>query len=193
MVRSFAKVGIIALIDEATGYQRVRDEFELQKRLKTYISEKALEWQKTFHDDFYDQLYRLFPTKKDIAPGKNRPWYFGTLTNKLIYEKLPEGVLEALKDKTPKNARLHQSLTPEVGKEHLKKQIHSITALAKASENKEDFRKLVEKAYPSQQKLNGPQSQGTNFDKILENAINTPPLKLKDLKEKIKTEEEEEI
>jgi len=54
-----AKVGINALIDEATGYQKVRDEFELQKMLKAYISEETLEWQKTFHDSFYEQLYRL--------------------------------------------------------------------------------------------------------------------------------------
>src|SRR5437764_985431 len=59
LTRAFAKVGIIALIDEATGYQKVRDDFELQKMLKAYISEETLEWQKTFHDGFYEQLYRL--------------------------------------------------------------------------------------------------------------------------------------
>jgi hypothetical protein len=56
---ALAKVSIDALIDEATGYQRVRDDFELQKMLKAYISEETLEWQKTFHDSFYEQLYRL--------------------------------------------------------------------------------------------------------------------------------------
>jgi|SRR5437764_178463 len=44
LVRSFAKVGIIALIDEATGYQyeRERDELQnqLQKILGLYVSDK---------------------------------------------------------------------------------------------------------------------------------------------------------
>jgi len=43
LVRSFAKVGIIALVDEATGYQYEREKAELQVILKTYISEEILE------------------------------------------------------------------------------------------------------------------------------------------------------
>jgi len=43
LIRALAKVSIIALVDEATGYQRVRGEFELQKMLKAYISEETLE------------------------------------------------------------------------------------------------------------------------------------------------------
>jgi hypothetical protein len=42
LLRSFAKVGIIALVDEATGYQKVREE-TLQAILKLYISEEILE------------------------------------------------------------------------------------------------------------------------------------------------------
>jgi hypothetical protein len=42
LIRSFAKVGIIALIDEATGYQYEREKAELQAILKEYISEEVL-------------------------------------------------------------------------------------------------------------------------------------------------------
>ena len=48
LVRSFAKVGIIALVDEATGYQYEREKTELQAILKAFISEEVLKWQKTF-------------------------------------------------------------------------------------------------------------------------------------------------
>lgn len=41
LIRSFAKVGIIALVDEATGYQKVREE-TLQTILKLYISNEIL-------------------------------------------------------------------------------------------------------------------------------------------------------
>jgi hypothetical protein len=58
LLRAFAKVGIIALIDEATGYQAVREK-TLQEILKLYVSDEILKWQKTFHDRFYEQIFRL--------------------------------------------------------------------------------------------------------------------------------------
>ncbi len=58
LIRSFAKVGIVALVDEATGYQYKRERFELQKILNAYISEEILKWQLTFTDEFYKEIYR---------------------------------------------------------------------------------------------------------------------------------------
>jgi len=116
---------------------------------------------------------------------------------------LPKGtfVLEKLKEKTPKTKggnykfRLHQSLTKKVGKEALKKVIYTVEALASISKTKEEFLRLMKEKYHSQQKLlssetDNHQSQEANFDKDLKTAINTPPLKLKDLKEKLKKEQE---
>src|SRR5579872_693718 len=40
LVRAFARVGIIALVHEATGYQEIRDREALQEILKRYISEE---------------------------------------------------------------------------------------------------------------------------------------------------------
>jgi len=102
----------------------------------------------------------------------------------LVYRKLPKGVLEALKKKTPKSKRLHQSLTPEIGREHLKKQIHSVEALAKVSKDKNEFSELIERYRPSKDLKQ--KTHEIEFDKALKTAINTPPLKLKDLKAKLK-------
>lgn len=60
LLSAFARIGIIALIDEATGYQNEREHFELQKILSAYISDEILKWQLTFTDDFYRQIYRLW-------------------------------------------------------------------------------------------------------------------------------------
>src|SRR5690554_1364502 len=60
LIRGFARVGIVALVDEATGYQYERERLELQKILDTYISEEILKWQLTFTDDFYKEVYRLW-------------------------------------------------------------------------------------------------------------------------------------
>lgn len=60
LMRSLSKVGIIALVDEATGYQYERErKDELQKILQFYISEELLPWQKRFPDIFYKEIFRL--------------------------------------------------------------------------------------------------------------------------------------
>jgi hypothetical protein len=119
------------------------------------------------------------------------------LTNELVYKKLPKGVLEALKAKTPKSKRLHQSLTPEIGKEHLKKQIYTVEVLASISKTKEELPKLMEEQEKNQsrqkltsKKIDKEENRGADFDKALKSAINTPPLKLKDLKAKLKKDRE---
>lgn len=60
---SLSKIGITALVDEATGYQYEREKDELQKILKQYISEELLPWQKRFPDIFYRELFRLKDSK----------------------------------------------------------------------------------------------------------------------------------
>lgn len=55
----FARVGIIALIDEATGYQDIRAKRALAQILEQYLSEDVMGWTRTFPLDFYRQIYRL--------------------------------------------------------------------------------------------------------------------------------------
>ena len=73
LIRGFARVGIVALVDEATGYQYERERFELEKILNAYISDEILKWQLTFTDDFYREIYRLW--KLPFIPKyiKNKP------------------------------------------------------------------------------------------------------------------------
>jgi hypothetical protein len=145
LVRSLAKLGITALIDEATGYQYEREKDELQKILKAYIAEELLSWQKTFPDKYYMEIYRLNGWDFTVKSIKQRPGVIGTWTNKLIYEQLPKGVLEELKAKTPKSsagnytARFFQSLTPDYGSPHLQNQLNSVITLMQVSDNWKQF------------------------------------------------------
>ena len=143
IMTAFAKVGLDAIIDEVTGYQYDREHDELQRLLSLYISEELMPWAKRFPDEFYKQMFRL---KGWTYNGKNRPQYVGKLTNHYIYEQLPDGVLEELKQKTPKNKRLHQSLTDEVGIPHLDKQLQKTIGLMQASDSWEEFDALFAKA-----------------------------------------------
>lgn len=153
LVRSFAKVGIISLVDEATGYQYDRERFELQKILNAYISDEILKWQLTFTDDFYKNIYRLWGLPFIPKYIRNKPSFIGKLTNKYIYELLPQGVVDRIKEKTGKTSKgnwkykWHQSLTPEIGREHLKKQIIEVTTLMSVSRTKEQFDDLFQLKY----------------------------------------------
>jgi len=152
LVRSFAKVGIIALVDEATGYQYDRDHKELETILEAYIAKELLPWTKRFPDSFYKELFRLRGWQYSPLSVK-RPKYVGKLTNQLIYEKLPDGVLAELRKKnpkTPKGYRKHkffQYLTDEIGNPHLEKQITSVTTLMRAASNWKIFERLFQRAF----------------------------------------------
>ena len=145
LMRSLAKVGIVALVDEATGYQYDREHDELQKILKAYISEELLPWQKRFPDVFYKELFRLNGWNYTVNGIKKRPGVIGKWTNTIIYEELPKGVLEELKNKTPKSAsgnrteRYHQYLTEDIGEPNLEKQINKAITLFQISDNMNQF------------------------------------------------------
>lgn len=149
IMTAFAKVGLVAVIDEVTGYQDDRDRNELQVILSKYISEEVLPWAKRFPDEFYKQMFRL---KGWEYKGKAKPPYAGKLTNEYIYKYLPPGVLEELRKKEPKkingnrNNRLHQHLTQDTGLPNLDHQLQQTIALMKASDSWEEFDKLFRKA-----------------------------------------------
>jgi len=151
LLLGFSKVGIIALVDEATGYQYEREKDELQKILKAYISEELLPWQKRFPDIFYKELFRLNGWNFTVGGIKKRPGVIGTWTNKLIYEQLPKGVLEELKKQTPvsesgnKTVRYHQLLTEDIGSPHLTAQINQVVTLFQLSDTMEHMWNQFEK------------------------------------------------
>lgn len=148
---SLSGVGIVALVDEATGYQYSREKDELQRILKAYISEELLPWQKKFPDIFYKELFRLNGWELSLKGIKQRPGVIGRWTNELIYKQLPEGVLEELKRKTPvsesgnRTARYHQSLTTDVGEPNLAMQINQVITVFQLSDNMKQMWQLFEK------------------------------------------------
>ena len=159
LTNALADIAIIALIDEATGYQKRRAHNELQNILKAYISPELLPWQSRFPISYYEQIYRVMGWRYDASTTK-RTSYIGKLTNKLIYEKLPPGVLPTLRRKNPTDSqtkrRKHkhfQFLTDDIGNVHLEKQITAITTLLRATPdgNWKLFQTLFNQAFPPAQ------------------------------------------
>ena len=167
LVRSLSKIGIVALVDEATGYQDIRNKAELQKLLALYVRKEFLPWTKRFPDTFYEELFRLKGWTYNPIGGK-KTQLVGKLTNELIYDKLPKGVKEALKNATPKSEaenytkKFHQSLTEDIGNPHLERHLASITTLMKVSPNWTNFHRLFVRAFGGQLDLDFPESKEDN-------------------------------
>lgn len=148
LIRGLANVGIIALVDEATGYQKDRAKDALAKILEEFIVKELRPWIHTFPDEYYEQLFRLrgmqFP--RDTV---RRPRYFGLLTNNIVYRRLAPGVLEELKKVTPRRAsgrykhQLHRRLTDEVGHPKLREHLASVVTIMKLSKDYADFKRKL--------------------------------------------------
>lgn len=156
LVRGLARVGMIALVDEATGYQEVRARHELQVILEAYVQAEFRGWIKTFPDEFFKEIYRL--QGWDYRPGTSkRTPYVGKLVNKYVYEQLPPGVHDELKRLNPRQSNGHrkrkhfQHLTADTGNNHLDKQISHVTMLMRVSSSKQQFEELFERAFPAPQ------------------------------------------
>lgn len=149
MLYGLAIVGITALIDDCTGYVKVRERTELQKILDKYIAKELREWTMRFPDEFFKQVYRIH--NWNYPKIGNHPQYLGKFINKYVYDRLPEGVLEELQNKNPSNEngnrkyRHHQFLTEDIGEDNLNKQIVQTITVMKLSNNIEEFKQLIEK------------------------------------------------
>ncbi|MEH2179658.1 P63C domain-containing protein [Nostoc sp.] len=151
----FADVGIIALVDEATGYQKYREKDELQKILEAYVMKEYLAWTKCFPNEFYEEMFRLRGWEKPSSV--KRPQYVGTLTNKIVYSRLPQGVLDELRKINPvvyhtgqRLRKHHQYLTQDIGHEHLSRHLAAVIALMRACDTWEDFERMLERSFPLQ-------------------------------------------
>jgi len=186
LVRSFAKVGLIALIDEATGYQYDREKKELQTILKAFISDEIFEYQKQFQLSFYKEIFRLWNIPFTPDNIKRKPQFIGHITNRYVYSNLPKGsfVLEKLKSLTPKTKsgnrayQFHRHLTDD-GKEALKKVLYSVEALASISDNKRQFDKVMQDKY-------GQKEIAFSDLETLDEPQKDLPNKLSDFNEKLK-------
>lgn len=152
LVRGFARVGITALIDEATGYQSYREKTALAEILEAFVAKELQPWLKTFPDEYYKNIYRIYNLP---YPPKNKtqakPGFIGKLTNDIVYSRLAPELLPELKKaatKAEKKAKLHQFLTSDIGHPRLREHLASIVTLLKLSKTPEDFKEKVSLIHP---------------------------------------------
>lgn len=153
LMRGLAYVGVIALVDEATGFQYARALQALEKILEQFISKELLPWTKMFPDDFYINIWRLKHWQSNPVSG-NKPGIIGHYTNDLVYERLAPGVLEELRRVTPRDEKgrfkhkLFQRLTEDVGHPRLREHLVKVIMLMNMSQDWEEFIMLVNRGLP---------------------------------------------
>ncbi len=140
ILRSCAKIGIIALIDEATGYQAVREKQALQLKLQAFIAEEMQEWARLFPEDFWVQLARL--ESVHYSP-RNRPIRWGRYVMAFVYDAVDKDVGNELRKKNPSphfKQNLHQWLK-EYGREKVRDHLHEVLGVMKTCHDMDDFRR----------------------------------------------------
>lgn len=147
VIQALSQIGITALIDESTGWQKEREKDELQNLFSTFIAKELQPWTKRFPSEFFDHLKRMY----GIEEMKSTPRYFGHFINRTVYQELSQEILDELKRLNPitdsgrRGHFHHQLLTPDIGCPALNKQISRVTTLLSVSDTKEEFEKLFGK------------------------------------------------
>lgn len=154
LVRGLSKIGIIALVDEATGYQDIRVQNALEKILNEFLLKEKKPYIGMFPLDFYKQIYKLNNWQWMPENARKRPGVIGNWTNDVIYNRIAPKLLSELQKRNPtikpgrRKFKHFQLLTDEVGDPALKSHFDGIMALMRASPNWRKFKELLNRAYP---------------------------------------------
>ncbi|MBI4165699.1 MAG: hypothetical protein HY508_08205 [Acidobacteria bacterium] len=143
LLAACAKVGLDALIDEATGaqYDRARD--ALQVKLKAYLEDEMRKWEKTFPDELWTEFARLTRWKGTVT---QRPKYWGKLVMELVYEYLDKDVAKWLKDNAPSpkhGQNYHQWLSGQYGLKKLVEHIWILIGVARTCDTMMELRQRI--------------------------------------------------
>jgi hypothetical protein len=161
LIRGLANVGIIALVDEATGYQDDRAKDALARILERFIAKELRPYVKTFPTAFYKEMFRLRNWKWPELPAdqRKRPILVGNLTDNVVYDRLAPGVKQRLKeligrDETGRlKKKMFQRLTEEIGDPKLREHLASVVALMKAADSWPQFIEMIDRALPKYKPL----------------------------------------
>jgi hypothetical protein len=150
LIRGLAAIGIISLVDEATGFQYDRPRRDLEEQLKKFLSEELRKWVRTFPSDYFKHLCRLRGV--DLRPDMKLPQYFGILTNNLIYRRIAPGLLKKLKERraergSPSN-KLTQWLSEDVGCRAVLVHLGTVVGVMKLNSDYKTFERQLDQIAP---------------------------------------------
>jgi hypothetical protein len=150
LIRALASTGIIALVDEATGYQYERPRRDLEEYLKKFLAEELVKWARTFPNDYFKHLCRLRGI--ELKDNMRLPQYFGHLTNDLVYRRIAPGLLKALKerraDRGSQSNKLHWWTSEERGHPELLLHLGTVVGFMKIHKSYDAFKSQLDQIAP---------------------------------------------
>jgi hypothetical protein len=157
IIRSAARVGIIALVDEATGFIADKRKEEYRQLFQEFISEQCRDWKDVFARQFFDMIYRLYNLRRKNPGSFKHPSFFGHFIRRYIYHPLADSrgiILDMLDEKNPvvyvhggRRYKLYQFLE-EIGIDALRAQIWQVIGIGSASRSKDEFDRAFQRAFP---------------------------------------------
>lgn len=152
---SLSKVGIIAMVDEVTGYQEVRDKTALQEFLTKFIKEERGIYIKTYPDEFFEAIFKMRHLNWSLANKGKKPQYIGHYINNFVYSRIAPNVLTELRRVNPKDeagkrkGKHTQHIDIDYGHPKLKEHLSILTAFARATGfNWTNWERMVNRALP---------------------------------------------
>ncbi|MGH9326896.1 MAG: P63C domain-containing protein [Terriglobia bacterium] len=146
ITRACAKVGIIALIDEATGYGAFKRKQEYQLKLQAFIAEDLQEWARMFPHEFWFELARLEGVH--YSP-RNRPLRWGKYVMAFVYDAVDKDIGKKLREINPDPhfKRNHHQWLKEFGRQKVNDQLQRVIAVMKLCDDMEDFKRKFARVF----------------------------------------------
>jgi P63C domain len=146
ITRACAKVGIIALIDEATGYEAFKKKRDLQLKLQAFIADDMQEWARMFPHEFWFELARLEGIH--YSP-RNRPLRWGRYVMAFVYDAIDKDVGNKLREVNPDPhyRQNHHQWLRDFGRDKVHDQLQRVITVMKLCDDMTDFRKKFARVF----------------------------------------------
>lgn len=146
VMRACAKVGIIALIDEATGYDKVKKQREYQLKFQAFIADDLQEWARMFPEEFWLELARLEGVR--YSP-RGRPLRWGKYVMAFVYDAIDKDIGNELRKKNPnpRFLRNHHQWLKRFGREKVHDQITRVVTVMKLCDDMDEFRRKFDRLF----------------------------------------------
>jgi hypothetical protein len=139
VMRATAKIGIVSLIDEVTGFQKVRAQNALQLKLQAFIADELQEWARMFPEEFWVELARLEGIR--YSP-RSRPLRWGRYVMMFVYDSIDPAIGNWLRENNPNPhyKENHHQWMKKFGREKVHDQITKVVTIMKLCRDMADFR-----------------------------------------------------
>jgi hypothetical protein len=158
IIRAAAKLGIVALVDEAVNYTPDYRRGEYQTLFEKFVLDECRQWEEEFPRKYLDMIYNLYGLKRIDPDTTQTPRFFGKFTRKYIYAPLAHSkgaILEELDQKNPvvytnggRRYKFHSFLTKEIGLPALRQHLWQVIGIGTISSSKDQFQRNFYKAFP---------------------------------------------